>query len=84
MGNGCGLSSPWHSKDKSVILLKIRDDDIRVLRIGATAKVHPDVQEFADLAAIVATTCGFSYESLSSSMVDFGIAARSANSWTSG
>ncbi|KAJ5505763.1 Dna2/Cas4 domain of unknown function DUF83 [Penicillium expansum] len=33
------------------ILLKIRDDSIRVLRIGATAKIHPDVQEFADLAA---------------------------------
>ncbi|CAP97824.1 Tripartite DNA replication factor [Penicillium rubens] len=38
------------------ILLKIRDDDIRVLRIGATAKVHPDVQEFADLAAIPKST----------------------------
>lgn len=34
------------------ILLKIRDDNIRVLRIGAPAKVHPEVQEFADLAAI--------------------------------
>lgn len=33
------------------ILLKIRDDNIRVLRIGATAKIHPDVQDFADLAA---------------------------------
>ncbi|KAJ5268158.1 hypothetical protein N7524_005617 [Penicillium chrysogenum] len=38
------------------ILLKIRDDNIRVLRIGATAKVHPDVQEFADLAAIPKST----------------------------
>ncbi|KAJ5133684.1 hypothetical protein N7526_005049 [Penicillium atrosanguineum] len=34
------------------ILLKIRDDNIRVLRIGATTKIHPEVQEFADLAAI--------------------------------
>lgn len=34
------------------ILLKIRDDNIRILRIGATTKVHPEVQEFADLAAI--------------------------------
>ncbi|GLI75313.1 DNA replication endonuclease-helicase Dna2 [Penicillium ochrochloron] len=34
------------------ILLKIRDDNIRMLRIGATTKVHPDVQQFADLAAI--------------------------------
>jgi DNA replication ATP-dependent helicase Dna2 len=33
------------------ILLKIRDDDIRILRIGAATKIHPDVQEFADLAA---------------------------------
>ena len=34
------------------ILLKIKDDNIRTLRIGATAKVHPDVQQFADLAGI--------------------------------
>jgi DNA replication ATP-dependent helicase Dna2 len=34
------------------ILLKIRDDDIRILRIGAATKIHPDVHEFADLAAI--------------------------------
>ncbi|KAJ6108281.1 hypothetical protein N7523_009604 [Penicillium sp. IBT 18751x] len=34
------------------ILLKIRDDNIRVLRIGAATKIHPEVQEFADLAAI--------------------------------
>ncbi|CAI7630725.1 unnamed protein product [Penicillium bialowiezense] len=33
------------------ILLKIRDDNIHILRIGATAKIHPDVQDFADLAA---------------------------------
>ncbi|KAJ5781482.1 uncharacterized protein N7518_009965 [Penicillium psychrosexuale] len=38
------------------ILLKIRDDNIRVLRIGATAKIHPDVQEFADLAAVQKST----------------------------
>jgi DNA replication ATP-dependent helicase Dna2 len=38
------------------ILLKIQDDNIRVLRIGATAKVHPDVQNFADLAAIPKST----------------------------
>ncbi|OQE20661.1 hypothetical protein PENFLA_c016G02506 [Penicillium flavigenum] len=38
------------------ILLKIRDDNVRVLRIGATAKVHPDVQKFADLAAIPKST----------------------------
>lgn len=33
------------------ILLKIRDDNMRILRIGAGAKVHPDVQQFAELAA---------------------------------
>ncbi|KAL9604492.1 MAG: hypothetical protein Q9219_000457 [cf. Caloplaca sp. 3 TL-2023] len=55
------------------ILLKIRHDNIGVFRLGALAKVHPDVQEFADLAgaqlksieeikmaysrSVVATTC---------------------------
>ncbi|KAI2794842.1 hypothetical protein POX_a01443 [Penicillium oxalicum] len=34
------------------ILLKIRDDNVPILRIGAATKIHPDVQEFADLAAI--------------------------------
>ncbi|KAL9081285.1 MAG: hypothetical protein Q9157_000140 [Trypethelium eluteriae] len=33
------------------ILLKIRDDNINILRLGAIAKVHPQVQEFAQLAA---------------------------------
>ncbi|KAK2799677.1 Tripartite DNA replication factor [Onygenales sp. PD_10] len=33
------------------ILIKIKDDNIRTLRLGAKAKVHPDVQQFADLAA---------------------------------
>lgn len=33
------------------ILLKLRDSDISVLRLGALAKVHPDVQAFARLAA---------------------------------
>ncbi|KAJ5899126.1 Dna2/Cas4 domain of unknown function DUF83, partial [Penicillium taxi] len=33
------------------ILLKIRDDNIHILRIGATTKIHPEVQQFADLAA---------------------------------
>ncbi|KAL8934952.1 MAG: hypothetical protein Q9216_005656 [Gyalolechia sp. 2 TL-2023] len=55
------------------ILLKIRHDNIGVFRLGALAKVHPDVQDFADLAgtqlksieeiktaysrSVVATTC---------------------------
>lgn len=34
------------------ILLKIRNDNIGILRIGAVAKVHAEVQEFADLAAV--------------------------------
>ena len=55
------------------ILLKIRDDNIGIFRLGAVAKVHPEVQEYADLAGmpmksvaeiqkaynqqVVATTC---------------------------
>lgn len=34
------------------ILLKIRDDNIGIFRLGAVAKVHPDVQEFADLGGV--------------------------------
>jgi DNA replication ATP-dependent helicase Dna2 len=33
------------------ILLKIRNDNIGILRLGAAAKVHPDVREFATLTA---------------------------------
>ncbi|KAL1599589.1 DNA replication endonuclease-helicase Dna2 [Paraconiothyrium brasiliense] len=33
------------------ILLKIQNDNIGVLRIGAAAKIHPDVRQFATLAA---------------------------------
>ncbi|KAJ4987931.1 DNA replication ATP-dependent helicase/nuclease dna2 [Stagonosporopsis vannaccii] len=32
------------------ILLKIRDDNIGILRLGASAKIHPEVREFATLA----------------------------------
>ena len=55
------------------ILLKIRNDNVGILRLGAVAKVHHEVQEFADLAGmpmksveeiqkaygrqVVATTC---------------------------
>ncbi|MCJ1399808.1 Tripartite DNA replication factor [Xylographa trunciseda] len=38
------------------ILLKIQNDGIGILRLGALAKVHPQVQEFADLAAVPKTT----------------------------
>ncbi|KAK5956257.1 DNA replication endonuclease-helicase Dna2 [Knufia fluminis] len=34
------------------ILLKIKDDNIPVLRLGSVGKVHPDVQSFADLSGI--------------------------------
>jgi DNA replication ATP-dependent helicase Dna2 len=33
------------------ILLKIRDDKIGILRLGASAKIHHDVRQFATLAA---------------------------------
>ncbi|KAK6495309.1 Tripartite DNA replication factor [Arthrobotrys musiformis] len=32
------------------ILLKIKGDEIKVLRLGATSKIHPEVQKFAVLA----------------------------------
>ena len=32
------------------ILLKIRNDNIDILRLGAAAKIHPEVREFATLA----------------------------------
>jgi DNA replication ATP-dependent helicase Dna2 len=31
------------------ILLKIKDDNIRILRLGAVTKIHPEVRAFADL-----------------------------------
>lgn len=34
------------------ILLKIKDDSIPILRLGAVGKVHPEVQAFADLGGI--------------------------------
>lgn len=34
------------------ILLKIKDDNIPILRLGAVGKVHPEVQSFADLSGI--------------------------------
>ncbi|KAM5468947.1 DNA replication endonuclease-helicase Dna2 [Microsporum ferrugineum] len=33
------------------ILLKIRDDKFRILRLGTPSKIHPEVQQFAELAA---------------------------------
>ena len=37
-------------------MLKIRFDSIGILRIGAVAKVHPEVLEFANLAGVAKTT----------------------------
>lgn len=34
------------------ILLKIKNDNIPILRLGAVGKVHPDVQTFADLSGV--------------------------------
>ncbi|KAK2833981.1 hypothetical protein FQN49_006879 [Arthroderma sp. PD_2] len=38
------------------ILLKIRDDKFRILRLGTPSKVHPEVKQFADLAATPKST----------------------------
>ena len=34
------------------ILLKIKDDNIPILRLGAVGKIHPEVRSFADLSGI--------------------------------
>lgn len=34
------------------ILLKIKDDNIPILRIGAINKVHPEIQSFADISGV--------------------------------
>ncbi|KAL7276348.1 DNA replication endonuclease-helicase Dna2 [Rhizina undulata] len=38
------------------ILLKIRKDKIKILRLGSGSKIHPDVKEFAELAVTQRTT----------------------------
>lgn len=43
------LTSYTHTAVDS-ILLKLKEDDIPILRLGAPAKVHPEVQDFAILA----------------------------------
>ena len=71
-GKSVLLSSYTHTAVDN-ILLKFRNENIRVLRIGAPAKIHPEVQQFAYLASapkksfeelkemyesqVVATTC---------------------------
>lgn len=51
------------------ILLKIKNDNIRTLRLGAVAKVHPEVQQFVDLAAIPKKTIEELQESYQASKV---------------
>lgn len=51
------------------ILLKIRNDGIGILRLGAVAKIHPEVQGFADLAGIPKTTVEELKESYSKQVV---------------
>ncbi|EEA20373.1 DNA replication helicase Dna2, putative [Talaromyces marneffei ATCC 18224] len=51
------------------ILLKIKNDNIRTLRLGAVAKVHPEVQQFVDLAAIPKNTIEELQESYQESKV---------------
>ncbi|KAJ9626607.1 DNA replication endonuclease-helicase Dna2 [Taxawa tesnikishii (nom. ined.)] len=38
------------------ILLKLREDNISILRLGVLAKIHPEVQAFAGLAAVPKTS----------------------------
>ncbi|PCG96179.1 Dna2/Cas4, domain of unknown function DUF83 [Penicillium occitanis (nom. inval.)] len=51
------------------ILLKIKNDNIRTLRLGAVAKVHPEVQQVVDLAAIPKKTIEELQESYEESKV---------------
>jgi DNA replication ATP-dependent helicase Dna2 len=50
-GKSVLLASYTHSAVDN-ILLKIKDDNIPILRIGAVSKVHPVIQTFADLAGV--------------------------------
>ncbi|KLU86599.1 DNA replication ATP-dependent helicase dna2, partial [Magnaporthiopsis poae ATCC 64411] len=49
-GKSVLLASYTHSAVDN-ILLKLKKDNMQILRLGAPAKVHPEVQEFATLAA---------------------------------
>jgi DNA replication ATP-dependent helicase Dna2 len=51
------------------ILLKIKDDKIPVLRVGAVSKVHPEVKEFADLTGVPKKTLEELHQSWHSSQV---------------
>lgn len=54
-GKSVLLTSYTHSAVDN-ILLKLKTDNINILRLGAAAKVHPEVQQFATLAAQPMTT----------------------------
>jgi DNA replication ATP-dependent helicase Dna2 len=51
------------------LLLKIQDDNIPTLRIGALSKVHPDVRKFADLTGIPKKTIEELQDSYENSVV---------------
>ncbi|KAG0649780.1 DNA replication nuclease DNA2 [Hyphodiscus hymeniophilus] len=53
------------------ILLKLKDDSIPILRLGTIAKIHPDVGEFATLAA----TTKSSFEDIRSAWHDTPVVA---------
>ncbi|KYK55055.1 DNA replication factor Dna2 [Drechmeria coniospora] len=54
-GKSVLLTSHTHTAVDN-ILLKLKSDNIPILRLGAPAKVHPDVQDFAHLAGHSKTT----------------------------
>lgn len=51
------------------ILLKIKSDNIPILRIGAINKVHPDIQSFADISGVPKRTIEELHESWQGSKV---------------
>ena len=51
------------------ILLKLKDDNIPILRLGPVSKVHSEVQQFAELAAVPKTSMAELEKSYSESMV---------------
>lgn len=69
-GKSVLLTSYTHSAVDN-ILLKLKTDNINILRLGAVAKVHPEVQQFATLAAQPMT----SFEQISEAWHDSPIVA---------
>ncbi|OLL26694.1 DNA replication ATP-dependent helicase/nuclease dna2 [Neolecta irregularis DAH-3] len=55
MGKSVLLTSYTHTAVDN-ILLKLKDDEEKILRLGASGKVHPDVRKFAILGDIEAST----------------------------